>query len=292
MDVSIIIVNYNTKDLTLNCIDSIYKYTSDVSFEIILVDNNSTDGSKELFSNDRRVVWVESNENLGFGKANNLGFKYAKGDYIFLLNSDTILLNNAIYILLDYLKNKASTVVGVGCFLEDKEGNIIQSEGEYLSISKTLYNKFCSLMSLGYSLKNQEKINRMDLPSEKQVEVIVGADLLLSRIVIEKYGFFNPRFFMYHEENDLQRRYATLSNKKFILLSTPRIIHLEGGSSSPSMKKRIMGERGMFTYLSLWNNKFKYLFFRILFFILRLPLVFNKKYSFDERKEYFLHLLS
>ena len=99
MDVSIIIVNYNTKNLTLQCIDSIYEKTIGVSFEIIIVDNNSTDGSQELLSQDNRIVFVEAGENLGFGKANNLGVEKSNGKFIFFLNSDTILVNNAINII-------------------------------------------------------------------------------------------------------------------------------------------------------------------------------------------------
>ncbi|GHT72706.1 hypothetical protein FACS189456_1970 [Bacteroidia bacterium] len=88
MDVSIIIVNYNTKQLTANCIDSVFHKTEGINFEVILVDNASTDGSKEHFRNDPRIQFIESDENLGFGRANNLGAKYAKGKYLFLLNSD------------------------------------------------------------------------------------------------------------------------------------------------------------------------------------------------------------
>lgn len=83
MDVSIIIVNYNTKQLTCQCIDSIYEKTNGVSFEIIVVDNNSTDGSQELLSHDNRIVFIEAGENLGFGKANNLGIKKSLGRYLF-----------------------------------------------------------------------------------------------------------------------------------------------------------------------------------------------------------------
>ena len=101
MDVSIIIVNYNTRQLTSNCIESIFKYTNGVSFEVILVDNASTDGSIDFFTNDERIIFISSKENLGFGRANNLGYKVAKGRYIFLLNSDTLLLNNAIKIFCD-----------------------------------------------------------------------------------------------------------------------------------------------------------------------------------------------
>ena len=89
MDVSIIIVNYNTCQMTKECIDSVFERTFGLDFEIILVDNGSTDGSKSQFEKDSRITYVYSEFNLGFGCANNLGYKFAKGDYVFLLNSDT-----------------------------------------------------------------------------------------------------------------------------------------------------------------------------------------------------------
>ena len=105
MDVSIIIVNYNTKDLIKNCIDSIYEQTKDIKFEIIVSDNGSVDGSIEMIKSEfPNVILIENNANLGFGTANNRGLKIAKGKYIFYLNSDTVLLNNAVKL---YPDNKA-----------------------------------------------------------------------------------------------------------------------------------------------------------------------------------------
>ena len=102
MDVSVIIVNYNTLGLTSDCIESIIAQTSTVEYEIILVDNASTDGSKEVFAQDKRIKYIYSDRNLGFGRANNLGIREAKGRYLFFLNSDTILLNNAVKLFFDY----------------------------------------------------------------------------------------------------------------------------------------------------------------------------------------------
>ena len=104
MDVSIIIVNYNTKQVTQSCINSIVEHSHGFSYEIILVDNHSTDGSYALFSNDARIKYVYNEKNVGFGQANNIGYQYSTGDFIFLLNSDTLLLNNAIKLFYDKMR--------------------------------------------------------------------------------------------------------------------------------------------------------------------------------------------
>ena len=94
MDVSVIIVNYNTKVLTFNCLSSVFEMVKDIQFEVIVSDNGSTDGSIEMIKeNFPQVILIENGENLGFGAANNRALKIAKGKYIFYLNSDTVLLN-------------------------------------------------------------------------------------------------------------------------------------------------------------------------------------------------------
>ena len=98
MDVSVIIVNYNTLQMTKDCIDSVIEKTTDVDYEIILVDNASTDGSKEFFKNYRGITYIYNEKNLGFGAANNTGAKTATGDFLFFLNSDTLFKNNALLI--------------------------------------------------------------------------------------------------------------------------------------------------------------------------------------------------
>lgn len=121
MDVSVIIVNYNTSDLVKNCITSIMEKTKNVSFEIIVVDNNSKDGSVETIINEFPQVRVfPLKENVGFGKANNIGVQHAKGRYVFFLNSDTVLLNDAISILANYLDTHESVAL-CGGQLFDKE---------------------------------------------------------------------------------------------------------------------------------------------------------------------------
>ena len=122
MQVSIIIVNYNTKRITQNCINSIIKFTKDISFEIILVDNASNDESKSFFRSLDGIKFIESNDNLGFGRANNLGFSYSTGKYIYLLNSDTILLNNAVKEFYDFMESQPQSVSCLGSKLLSEDG--------------------------------------------------------------------------------------------------------------------------------------------------------------------------
>ena len=118
MKLSIIIPVYQVEEYIERCLKSIISQDCK-DYEIILVDNASVDGSAELFSKDERIVFIGSNENLGFGKANNLGFSRAKGKYIFLLNSDTILVNDAIAIFFEKMKLAGEDVACLGTYLYD-----------------------------------------------------------------------------------------------------------------------------------------------------------------------------
>ena len=123
MQVSVIIVNFNTRELLRNCLNSIYSQTKDISFEVIVSDNGSVDGSVEMLRSDfPQVILVDNKANLGFGTANNKGLDVAKGEFVFYLNSDTLLLNNAIKIFYDYWKQHESEQLGaLGCNLVDGE---------------------------------------------------------------------------------------------------------------------------------------------------------------------------
>jgi GT2 family glycosyltransferase len=131
MDVSIIIVNNNTNRWTQDRIDCVFDKTKGLEFEVIVVDNGSTDGSKEHFEKDDRIKYIYCIENMGFGRVNNLGFKHAKGDYVFLLNSDTCLINNAILEFYYYMRSAPLNVGCLGCLMMDREGMPIHSYGEF-----------------------------------------------------------------------------------------------------------------------------------------------------------------
>jgi GT2 family glycosyltransferase len=261
IDVSIIVVNYNTKQITANCLESIFRYTSGISFEIILVDNASTDGSVELFKKDDRIIFIENKENLGFAKSNNLGFKKTKGKYIFLLNSDTELLNNAVKIFYDNIERMLPNISCLGSILVNKNGYYSHSFGKYLSVKDLL-------SSLRYHfLFSSETMNFVD--SQLEVQVIIGADLFIRRSTIEELSLFDPVFFMYNEENDLQRRFA-LNGYKSIIIDGPKIMHLEG-SSSKYNKINYLRAQSNLTYMKKWNKNRIYMIYRILYTLIQLP---------------------
>jgi len=247
MDVSVIIVNYNTCVLTRQCIDSVFEKTTGVDFEVILVDNGSTDGSREVFSSDSRITYIYSEENLGFGRANNLGFRQAKGGYLFLLNSDTYLENNAVFLLKKVLAEahadfQNGEIACAGCMLRDAEGNIIHSYGRFPTmthtfLSATLYPVLWKLHILS-AMPTSSNYGYDDMSAAVfDVEYITGADLMVRRSVADELGLFDPDFFMYTEETEMQHRYMRAGYRR-VICEAPRIVHLEGASNRQNSPAR------------------------------------------------------
>lgn len=230
VDVSIIIVNYNTNDLVIQCINSVLLHTKNIEFEIIVVDNNSPDrkieGLNDVFPNVKLIL---NDSNSGFGAANNLGAKFALGKYIFLLNSDTIILDNSIYYLYKFMSdhNNAGACGGNLCDINLQPATSftrwmpsILSDVDYFFIniiSKLIYRK-----NTYYCYSNSPiKINGN----------ISGADLMISKQVYDNLGGFDENFFMYYEETDLLFRIRKMKYETFIVPQS-KIIHLEGASES------------------------------------------------------------
>lgn len=181
MDVSVIIVNYNTCKVLNDCLASVFQYTSNIEYEVIVVDNASNDESVEMVKNKYpSVKIIESQKNLGFGKANNLGFEYSSGRNIFLLNSDTLLLENSIKILSDVLDSDDS-IGAIGTILIGKDLRQIHSCGKFPSVFKKLTG-------------TNFIINKVDFRENTSVDYITGADLMIPRKVWLRLGGFDPNF--------------------------------------------------------------------------------------------------
>lgn len=245
MDVSVIIVNYNTLELTKNTIESVFKKTEGLNYEVILVDNASTDGSVEYFENNykEKIIFIQNRENLGFGKANNKGIEIAKGKYIFLLNSDTLLINNAIKILFDFMEQNIESGV-CGGNLYDRDNKPVHSFKKELV---NIYSDFDFIKN--FILKFIYK-KRMDFNyTNKNIEVgyITGADMFIRKKMLEKVGIFDSDFFMYFEETELTARIKS-SGKKIISVPQAKIIHLEGKSTQFKERKFRMFTESKYKY--------------------------------------------
>ena len=200
MDVSIIIVNYNTTDLLLQCVDSIVTHTQGVSYEIIVVDNVSEKESLTPLRHDQRIRLVESNENLGFGRANNLGVASAHGGCLFLLNPDTILVNDAVTILYQHLLSTPRTGLCGGNIFDKDMLPIHAHDQIFPSILSELDIVFGHLY---YKLKYGKNSWFNHTKAPMKVAMITGADMMIRREVWDKVSGFDPSFFMYFEDSDL-----------------------------------------------------------------------------------------
>lgn len=227
MDLSIIILNYNTKDLTIECINALvdqYKQEFDKKqFEIILVDNASSDDSLEAIGKLKitGLKIVESKENLGFSKGCNLGAKNATGEYLLFLNSDTEIKDQGFIKMLDFIKKNENVGI-LGGALKNENGTSQSSAGKFYN----LYNLFLMLIGLerlGF-LRESPKLT-------KQVDWVSGACLMIKRKVFEKIGRFEKELFMYGEDMELCFRARKMG---FATYFYPEItlFHKERGSSN------------------------------------------------------------
>lgn len=241
MDISVIIVNYHSAEMVIDCINSIYAQTEGLRYEIIVVDNASGDGSVEKLQEafGEKIMLISSVENLGFGKANNLGAKKAAGKYLFLLNPDTILANNAMKILYDYMEAYPNVGVAGGNLLSSdgmptpsfcREFDNLRLEKSRASWGSLLGARIGAKLHIGQNLPMAE-FNHTDRP--EKVAYIFGADMVMPRVLFEQVGGFDPDFFMYAEEEELTWRIHSLG---YDVMSVPqaKIIHLEGATLNAS----------------------------------------------------------
>ena len=294
-DVSIIIINYNTKDLIINCLNSIFKQTAGVQFEVIVVDNCSVDGSQKIIAESfPQVILIQNKVNLGFGKANNLGAKLATGKYLFFLNSDTILLNNAISFLFIFNElNKAKLKIGIsGGILSDTNKSEIRSFGPL----PTKIHILRSIMGLlpGFSRMKSKEAFYFNKNGFLEVGYVTGADMFIQKSIFETIGGFDPEFFMYYEDTDLQHRLKDSGFHNFVITG-PKIIHYEGSSfvkSKANNLKRIIITNSLFYYFKKHSKYLPYLIFKMFFLIMRLPTILYPSYSFKEKKEYIQQIIN
>lgn len=238
-EVSVIVVSYNTKNYTLAAIQSVYDQT-EIDFELIVIDNASSDGSARAIS-DRfpSVQLICLDQNVGFAKANNIGVKKSSGQFVLLLNPDTIVLEKAIDKIVDFAKDNSDYgVYGGSTFFADGSRNPTSGWG-----IPTVWSLFCTatgLMSVfrGSRLFDSESLAWWDWNVPKKVGMITGCFMLLERSLWDELGGFDEQFHMYSEDADLSFR-ATAAGRPCIIVPSACIIHY-GGASEPIRADKVV----------------------------------------------------
>lgn len=267
-EVSIMVVSYNTRELTLACLESAFAETRAVSFEIIVVDNASTDGSaSDIVARFPKVKLLASNENLGFAGANNLASKDSSGRYIVLLNPDTIVLDGAIARLVRFAeKHRDYDIFSGRTLFADLTLNPTS-----VWRKPTLWNSFCRAAGLSGVVKNSRFVGSDNYggwarDTVREVDIVSGCFLLIRRELWEKLGGFDTTYFMYGEDWDLCLRAKALG-ARCLFYPDAEIIHY-GGASEPVRADKLV--RLFQTKAKLYGSHFSPIKARTLTLMLRL----------------------
>ena len=254
--VSIIILNYNAGKLLLNCIDSVFKSTYQ-NFEVIVVDNLSTDNShvrcKEKFE---KIQLIKNKENLGYCEGNNIGIRNANGEFIIILNPDTIVEPNWLNHLMSAY-NKFGEGLYQPKFFSLNEKLVIQSTGNMLHI-----------FGFGFA-RDKGKIDNEKIKSIEKINYASGTCLFTSKIVLDKIGLLDPFLFLYHDDLDLGWRAAHIGINSFYVPKSI-IYHAESYSIKWSSKKFYWLERNRKYCLLTHYSKETYAKMRLSLFLVDL----------------------
>lgn len=225
--------------MTSECIESIKKIPTNHNYEIILVDNASTDDSKLKFSCRDDIKYIYNTSNLGFGQANNIGARYASGKYLFFLNSDTYIKENVLDKLYDYMEKKQE-YAACGAQLLWPNGKLQRSVYQFPDITEMLK----IYLSPSFSYKDSNIL----ISSIDSNHFICGAAIFIRTSIFKNIGGFYEKYFMYYEETDL---FYNLKKKgySFSMLNTVSIFHYNGGSQTGTpTNKRYNRRRYIFKY--------------------------------------------
>lgn len=240
VDITILIVSYNTKEMTLECLFSVYEQTSDISFEVVVFDNCSFDGSAEAIERSfPDVKLIRSLENLGFAKANNKAAKMVKGKFLLLLNPDTIVLDRAIQKLYDFAINSPQyRIYGGRTLFADRSLNPASCWRQ-----QTLWGLFCYSIGLSSlfresSLFAPEGYGAWPRDCVREVDIVSGCFLLIDRVLWEQLEGFDSAFFMYGEDADLCLR-GKAQGARPIITPDSEIIHYGGASEKVHADKMV-----------------------------------------------------
>lgn len=255
MELSVIIINYKTKEMTINCIDSVYEsHMQGIEYEVIVVDNASNDGSIEAVAlRFPEAIIIQNNENLGFSKANNIGMHRAKGNYILLLNSDTIVEQNTLSKSLKFIKARPR-VGALGCKVVLENG---QLDAACKRSFPTPANGFYHALKLDIRFPKNERFGEYNLTFVNEnkifsVDCVMGAYMLVPKSVIDQVGMLDEDYFMYGEDIDWCYRIKQ-GGYQIIYYPEVRIFHYKKASGIGKRNAKVI--KAFYDSMIIFYNK-------------------------------------
>lgn len=256
INTSIIIVNYKTEKEVINCLESIQKKIKNLTFEVIVVENEEGENISQSLQKFKFVKYIKALKNLGFGAGNNLGAKNAKGEYLLFLNPDTIIVDDAIDKLVEFI-NQDDKIAIVSPLLLDKEQKVSKLQGTCALtpirgiFALSFINKYFPNNPISRNYYNLDWDKTKDL----DVDVIPGSAFLIRKSVFEKVGRFDEKLFLYFEESDLCKRVKEKGYKIFITVNA-KVIHLWGRSTKNLSNTKEIFEQSKYYYFQKHYGKF------------------------------------
>jgi len=250
MDLSVVIVNWNTESLLRDCLRSVYDTVEGMTFEVIVVDNASSDGSVAMLKVEfPQVRRIENYENRGFAAANNQAFRVMTGRYALLLNSDTVLTGGAACELYAFMEEHPEAVMACGQLL-NADGSKQNSIAAFPTLLSLLVN--VPLLEILFPARYPSK--RQEYPHPIEVDSGIGACLIVRKSAIDGVGGLDERYFFFFEETDWARTMRE-AGWKIYHVPTARIYHFQGKSVGADVRSRIHFYRSRYLYFLKWESE-------------------------------------
>ena len=280
IDVSIIVVNYKTPQLLKGCIQSIIDSTHQISYEIIVVDNDSQDESEDLIKeNFPNVIWINSGYNAGFARANNLGVKQSCGKFILFLNPDTYLSDGFLQQLHSFYKSQNALFHGSLGFLTPRiissvdQSLLVGSGRGFVGFNKELAkNPFQIVVNRFFSTKTTQYDPNIHHYQNHEIDFASGACILIEKAkLIEHNLFFDEDFFLYYEDLELSFR-TKKNNLRNYFCADLEIAHVNSASTSLSTNRSAQIKISEYLYFYKRYNRIQYL---LLGYLIKVNFWFN-----------------
>ena len=263
MDISIIIVTYNTKEMTAECIESIYQQTLNCLFEVIVIDNASKDGSQQLLSslNYKNYQYIYNERNKGFSRANNIASEFATGKRLFFLNSDILFVNDVVLNLMEYVDKNPSTGI-IGPKFLNQDGTHQVSCRNFPSILLGFWHFFPFLRIFLSKEANKYYQKKRDYEKKQLVDTVSAGAMMISKQLFYQIGRFDEFSFMYAEDADICRKVRDL-DLDVIYYPNAQLIHYGGQST------KLNSYRAIWSYYFAFYNLYKKYYFKNFAFLLK-----------------------